>query len=144
MAISHIDIIHERSYFVLMARKATTVRIDPMVQDALENLSRVLKRPMNQLVNEAVKDFVDRRSREVEHDLEATLTSLRAYRKRDPHFTEAIAAFADAEARFGTDDPAEGKVVIGKLVNGQLVQERTFEGVASPLQAEVRRLLNAS
>lgn len=126
-----------------MIRKATTVRIDPLAQAALENLSRVLKRPMNQLVNEAVKDFVDRRSREVEHDLEATLTSLRAYRKRDPHFREAIAAFADAEARFGKDDPAEGKVVIGKLVNGQLVEERTLEA-ASPMQAEVRRLLNAS
>lgn len=114
-----------------------------MAQAALENLSRVLKRPMNQLVNEAVKDYVDRRSREVEHDLEATLTALRAYRRRDPHFKGAIAAFVDAEARFGKDDPAEGKVVIGKLVNGQLVEERTIGG-ASPLQTEIRRLLNAS
>ena len=126
-----------------MPRKPTTVRIDPLAQAALENLSRVLKRPMNQLVNEAVKDYVDRRSAEVEHDLEATLTTLRAYRKRDPHFKAAIAAFVDAEARFGKDDPAEGRVVIGKLVNGQLVEDRTIEGT-SPLQAEIRRLLNAS
>lgn len=126
-----------------MMRKATTVRIDPPAQAALENLSRLLKRPMNQLVNEAVKDFVDRRSREVEHDLEATLKSLRAHRKRDPHFKKAIAAIARAEARWGKTDPAEGKVVIGKLVNGQLVDEHETEG-ASPLQAEVRRLLNAS
>ena len=126
-----------------MLRKATTVRIDPLVQAALENLSRVLKRPMNQLVNEAVKIYVERRSREVEHNLEATLTSLRAYRKRDPHFQTAIAALVDAEAQLGKDDPAEGKVVIGKLVKGRLVDERTIEG-ASPLQAEVRRLLNAS
>ena len=126
-----------------MPRKPTTVRIDPLAQAALENLSLVLKRPMNQLVNEAVKDYVDRRSAEVEHDLEATLTTLRAYRKRDPHFKAAIAAFVDAEARFGKDDPAEGRVVIGKLVNGQLVEDRTIEGT-SPLQAEIRRLLNAS
>lgn len=126
-----------------MTRKATTVRIDPPTQAALENLSRLLKRPMNQLVNEAVKDFVDRCSREVERDLEATLTSLRAYRKRDPHFKKTIAAIARAEARLGKHDPAEGKVVIGKLVNGQLVDEHATEG-ASPLQAEVRRLLNAS
>ena len=126
-----------------MLRKATTVRIDPSAQAALENLSRVLKRPMNQLVNEAVKDYVERRSREVERDLEATLTSLRAYRQRDPHFQAAVAAYVDAEARLGKEDPAEGKVVIGKLANGRLVEERTIEG-ASPLQAEVRRLLNAS
>ncbi|MDN5836035.1 MAG: hypothetical protein L0H12_01630 [Nitrosospira sp.] len=89
-----------------------------------------------------MKNYVDQRNREVEHDLEATLTSLRAYRTRDPHFKEAIAALVDAEARLGKDDPAEGKVVIGKLVNGRLVEERTIEG-ASSLQIEVRRLLNA-
>ncbi len=126
-----------------MSRKATTVRIDPFAQAALENLSQVLKRPMNQLVNEAVKDYVERRSKEVERDLEATLTNLRAYRQRDPHFDETIAAFVDAEARLGKEDPAEGKVIIGKLVNGQLVEERAIEG-ASPLQAAIRRLLNAS
>ena len=127
-----------------MSRKATTVRIDPFAQAALENLSQVLKRPMNQLVNEAVKDYVERRRKEVERDLEATLTNLRAYRQRDPHFDETIAAFVDAEARFlGKEDPAEGKVIIGKLVNGQLVEERAIEG-ASPLQAAIRRLLNAS
>ena len=56
---------------------------------------------MNQLVNEAVKDYVERRSREVEHGLEATLAKLRAYRQRDPHFKEAIGALVDAEARLG-------------------------------------------
>ena len=126
-----------------MTRKATTVRLDSPTQAALENLSRVLKRPMNQLVNEAVKDFVDRRSREVEHDLEATLMSLRVYRKRDPHFKRAIAVIAQAEGRLSKNDPAEGRVVIGKLVNGQLVDEHPTES-ASPLQAEIRRLLNAS
>jgi hypothetical protein len=43
----------------------------------LENISRVLKRPMNQLVHEAVKDYVRRRSGEVERNLELTLASLR-------------------------------------------------------------------
>ena len=68
-----------------MASKPTTFRIDPPAQAALEHLSRVLKRPMNQLVNEAVKDYVNRRSREVERDLEGTIAKLRAYRQRDPH-----------------------------------------------------------
>jgi hypothetical protein len=124
-----------------MVRKATTVRIDPPTQAALEHLSRLLKRPMNQLVNEAVKDFVDRRSRVVERDLEATLTNLRAYRKRDPQFRKAIAAIARAEARLGSEDPAEGNPVMGRLVDGQLLEEPT-SAETTPLQAAVRRLLN--
>jgi predicted transcriptional regulator len=125
-----------------MSRKATTIRLNPMTQTALAILSRVLKRPMNQLVNEAVTSYVKRRGSEVEHDLAATLTSLRAYRVRDPHFKAAIAAFVDAEARLGKEDPAEGKVVIGTLVDGRLVEERTGKSADLP-QSEVRRLLNA-
>jgi predicted transcriptional regulator len=94
-----------------MSQKASTFRIEPAVRSALENLSGILGRPMNQLVNEALRDFVARRSREVEYDLEATLASLRAYRERDPHFKEAIAAVVDAEAQYAKEDPAEGKVV---------------------------------
>jgi predicted transcriptional regulator len=90
-----------------MIRKATTYRIDPVVQAGLATLSKVLGRPQNQLVNEAVRDFVARRSREVEADLEATLESLRAYRKSDPNFDRAIADYVDAEASL-QEDPAEG------------------------------------
>ncbi|MPZ46766.1 MAG: hypothetical protein GEV05_25965 [Betaproteobacteria bacterium] len=109
----------------------------------MEHLSRVLKRPMNQLVNEAVKDYVDRRSREVERDLEGTIAKLRAYRQRDPQFERAIKSVVDAEARMGKNDPAQGKVVIGELVNGRLVEPPQAQG-AGPVQAEVHRLLNAS
>lgn len=121
-----------------MPAKATTFRIDPRVQAGLENLSRLLKRPMNQLVNEAVKDFVRRRNRDVEHELESTLASLRAYRERDPDFERAIAGFARAEARYGKEDPAEGEVVVGDLLNGQLVEHQ--EG--GPVQQEIRQLLD--
>jgi predicted transcriptional regulator len=91
-----------------MSRKATTYRIDPIVQTGLSTLSRVLGRPQNQLVNEAVRDFVVRRSREVETDLEATLEALRAYRKSDPNFERAIEDYVDAEASL-KEDPAEGR-----------------------------------
>lgn len=91
-----------------MNRKATTYRIDPVVQAGLATLSQVLGRPLNQLVNEAVRDYVTRRSREVEMDLEATLESLRAYRRSDPNFERAIADYVDAEASL-TEDPAEGQ-----------------------------------
>src|SRR4051794_28644737 len=91
-----------------MAGKATTYRIDPVVQAGLSMLSRVLGRPQNQLVNEAVRDFVARRSQEVEKDLEATLEALRAYRESDPDFERAIADYVDAEASL-KEDPAEGQ-----------------------------------
>jgi predicted transcriptional regulator len=119
-----------------MPAKATTFRIEPPVQAALEMLSKILKRPMNQLVNEAVKDYVSRRSEQVEHDLEATLAALRAYRERDPDFETAIAGVAEAEARFADDDPAQGRLVKGKLVEGGLVEE------TGPLQKEIDRLLH--
>src|SRR3954453_1640255 len=91
-----------------MARKATTYRIDPAVQAGLSTLSKILGRPQNQLVNEAVRDFVARRVKQVEVDLEATLESLRAYRKSDPNFDRAIADYVDAEASL-KEDPAEGQ-----------------------------------
>lgn len=93
-----------------MARKATTFRIDPTVQAGLSTLSKVLGRPLNQLVNEAVRDFVARRTKEVERDLEATLEALRAYRESDPNFERAIADYVDAEASL-KEDPAEGQRV---------------------------------
>lgn len=91
-----------------MIRRATTYRIDPNVQAGLSTLSKLLGRPLNQLVNEAVRDFVARRTREVEMDLEATLDALRAYRKSDPDFERALADYVDAEASL-KPDPAEGQ-----------------------------------
>ena len=102
------DITLYRSYPPYMTRKATTYRIDPVVQTGLALLSKVLGRPQNQLVNEAVRDFVARRSQEVEADLEATLESLRAYRRSDPNFDRALADWVDAEASL-KEDPAEGR-----------------------------------
>ncbi|MGH7366013.1 MAG: hypothetical protein ACREK9_06335 [Candidatus Rokuibacteriota bacterium] len=108
-----------------MPRKAFTFRIDPDVQAALATLSKILHRPMNRLVNEAVKAYLKRRSQEVERDLEASLASLRAHRKRDPDFEQAIAAFVEAEASM--EDPVEGRP----------------ETDSGPVRTEIQRLLNA-
>lgn len=108
-----------------MTGKATTYRIDPAVQTGLSLLSKVLGRPQNQLVNEAIRDFVARRSKEVESDLEATLASLRAYRQSDPNFERALADYVDAEASL-KEDPAEGQRV----------------GDVGPAQARMLELLN--
>lgn len=96
---------------------------------------------MNQLVNEALEDFVAQRSRQVEQDLEAALARLRSHRTRDPHFKEAIAAAVEAEGQHGRNDPAQGEVVIGKFVKGRLIESPEDTG---PVQSKIHRLLNAS
>lgn len=93
-----------------MDRKATTLRMDPVVRDGLSKLSTILGRSLNDLTNEALKEFITRRTLEVERGLESTLADLRAYRQRDPNFERAIGAVADAEAS-AKHDPAEGHVV---------------------------------
>ena len=95
-----------------MTAKATTFRLDPEVKARLSMLSGLVNKSLNQLANEAIREFVARRSREVETDLEATLEDLRAYRKADPGFRRAIEDAVAAEvAVAAADDPAEGKVV---------------------------------
>ena len=68
------------------APKASTLRLDPEVQSALDQLSQVLHRPKNRLINEAVKLYVQEESRKLEKDLEATLKALRASRQGDSGF----------------------------------------------------------
>lgn len=86
-----------------MPRKATTFRIDPTVREGLFKLSALLNRPANQLANDALREYVDRRIGEVEDDLESTLEDIRAYRKRDPNFDLAIAEVAEAEVGLAGD-----------------------------------------
>src|SRR6185437_6875860 len=83
-----------------MARVAFTLRIDAEERAALENLSKVERRPVNQLLNEAVRNFLLRR-RPKERSLEANLARLRAYRERDPQFRRARKAFVEAEVSVG-------------------------------------------
>jgi hypothetical protein len=75
-----------------------TLRIEPQERSALESLSKVEGRPVNQLLNDAIKSYLGRRGRN-ERSLEANLAKLRAQRKQDPGFQKAMAAFVEAEAR---------------------------------------------
>jgi predicted transcriptional regulator len=90
-----------------MTRQATTFRLDPDVQAGLALLSKVQGRTQNQLVNEAVRDLVSRRAREVSVDLETTLARLKAHRRTDPTGEQSMAAAMEAEAAI-EHDPAEG------------------------------------
>lgn len=100
-----------------MNRKATTFRLDPEVQAGLALLSEIQGRPQNQLVNEAVRELVSKRSREVEVDLKSTLARLKAYRLRDPSGEKSMAAAMRAEAAIDYD-PAEGVRVLRSEVVG--------------------------
>ncbi len=90
--------------------KATTLRLEPALQSGLGVLRQVDKRPVNQLVNEAVREYLDRRTSEVEADLEAILARVKAYRKLDPGNQQAWNAFVQAEVAHGGADPAEGEL----------------------------------
>jgi len=116
-----------------MPRVAFTLRIDAEERAALENLSKVERRPVNQLLNEAVRNFLLRR-RPKERNLEANLEKLRAYRERDPQFRRARKAFVEAEA--SVDDPLEGEPVEGQLVNDQIEP-------IGPAQSKIRDILGA-
>ncbi len=73
----------------------------------MSHLSKILKQPKNRLINEAVKLYVQQRSQEEERKLEATLSALRSYRRRDPDFKKVIDVFVNAEAQLSIDDPME-------------------------------------
>jgi len=127
----NIDIIFAQLYPWCMARVPFTLRIDSEERIALENLSKIEGRPVNQLLNEAIKLYLRRRSHK-EQALEMNLADLRAYRSKDPGYERAIQAFVDAEASI--EDPLEGKLVEGRFLDGKFVP-------AGPVQSKIRDLL---
>jgi predicted transcriptional regulator len=115
-------------------RKSTTFRLEPDVDAGLSKLSEVLHLSANRLVNEALREYLDRRILAVEQEMEATLEELRSYRRQDPNFDQAIAAVAAAEADL-VEDPAEGRVV--SSASGTTSGQRA----AGSTQRQMRRLL---
>ena len=91
--------------------RTKTLRLKPAFDRGLLILKDILRKPVNTMVNEAVGEYIERRTAQVESDLTTTLDELQAYRRSDPEFAAARAAFVDAEARHGHEDPMEGRVV---------------------------------
>jgi hypothetical protein len=116
-----------------MPRVPFTLRIGIDERSALEHMSKVEGRPINQLLNEAIKLYLSRQGHK-ERKLEANLAKLRAYRKKDPGFKKAMAAFVEAEATL--EDPVEGKLVEGPSVEDTLRP-------AGPVQSRIREVLGA-
>jgi predicted transcriptional regulator len=115
-----------------------TFRIDPQERAALDHLSKVEGRPINQILNDAVKIYL-RTQGPQERAFAASLADLQDYRKRDPGFRKAIAAFVEAEATI--EDPVEGKALVGHFVNGKFVAGKPQS--AGPVQAKIQELLGA-
>lgn len=105
-----------------MVQKASTHRLDPDLQEGLEQLSRIMHRTKNNIINDAVRLYVRQKGAELERDLQATLDALRKYREVDPDFEGAIAAFAESEAKYGKKDPVEGKETPGRGVRSEIRQ----------------------
>jgi predicted DNA-binding protein len=116
-----------------MVRVASNLRIDVENRAALENLSKIEGRPIDQLLNEAIKSYLSRRDEEA-RSLEANVSALREYRIQDPGFQGAIDAFVEAEA--GLEDPVEGEPMNGEFVEGKFKP-------AGPVQSRIRELLGA-
>ena len=117
-----------------MARIPFTLRIDPEERAALAHLSKVERRPINQLLNDAIKLYLSQPRRK-EKGLQTTLEKLQEYRKRDPGFKRAKAEYIDAEASMG-QDPLDGEIVEGEIVNGEVQ-------AIGPVQSKIRELLGA-
>ena len=117
------------------AAKATTVRLEPALISGLSLLQRILKKPMNRMVNEAVRHYVERQSSEVETDLQKVLERVQAYRRSDPNYKKLWAEFVDAEARYGKDDPVEGRIKSAGPLKGRIKS-------AGPVQTAVRKILS--
>jgi predicted transcriptional regulator len=114
-----------------MARTAFTLRIDPEERAALKILSKLERRPINQLLNEAIKSYLSRKGRK-ERSLESDLRRLDNYRKKDPKFRRAITQFAEAEAT--VNDPLEGQ---------PFEETENPAEPTGPVQSKVREVLGA-
>jgi hypothetical protein len=112
-----------------MGRVAFTLRIDQRERSALENLSKIEGRPINKLLNEAIRSYLSRKGQK-EGALEERLTRLEEYRKQDPEYRRAFDAFIEAEATL--EDPVEGKPF-----------EEPEAKPSSPVQKKMREILGA-
>jgi len=88
--------------------KASTIRLQPELQSALNKISNHLDRPKNKLVNQAVAEFLERTTSRLQGDLQDTLQKLHAYRDKDPSFEADIERFASAESSHAAQDAHEG------------------------------------
>lgn len=110
------------------APKASTIRLKPELQSALDAISNHLDRPKNKIVNQAVAEFLEKTTFRLKDDLEGTLRKLNAYRSNNPNFEDEIERFVVAESSGAAADNHEGQV---------------FSGENSALKSEIRNMIHA-
>lgn len=86
----------------------TTIRLDPVLKDKLEELSRLRATTLNKLVTTALESYVVTDARAMQEELKASLATLERIASEDPRFERAIAETAAAEAAI-IEDPVEGE-----------------------------------
>lgn len=118
--------------------RAKTLRLRPEFEVGLGILKRVLRKPINKMVNEAVGEYIEKRAAEVETDLYGVLETLKAYKRADRKFAAARAQFVEAEARYGADDLVEGVVF-----DVEPPQRSAGKSKTGPSQTMVRELLRS-
>jgi hypothetical protein len=91
------------------ARVTTTLRLEPELRHGLEVLQVALGTPLNKLVNMAVARFVAAKSADIESELEAALSRIKALRRADPTFAQDFKDIVSAEVKHRRQDPVEGK-----------------------------------
>ncbi len=125
--------------------RAKTLRLQPNYEKGLAFLKQVLNVPINKMVNEAVGDYIRRRTAEMESGLTTTLEQLQAYRRSDPEFSAARRSFIDAELHHGKDDPMEGRIVTAAASSRVAAKQPTLvtdeDAAAGPVLRKVRELM---
>lgn len=111
--------------------KPITVTLAPDLQRGMDMLRNRLKRPANEIIIEAIRGFIQLRTAEVDAGLASLLSQIKAHKRCDPKGDAAFAEWANAEAKFGAQDPAEG-----------VVEPETMDAKIGPTQTSVRELLN--
>ena len=89
--------------------KASTYRLNSELQTALDEISAHLGTTKNQIVNEALAEYLEKREAELRTPLDETRRKLRAYRNENPRFEADIECFAEAESTCAGDDTHEGR-----------------------------------
>jgi len=85
-----------------MPSKATLLRLDPDARPALVQLSKLLGRPMNKLINEAVRDYL-LNTGQAESEVRESLATLSAYRERNLQVAEPAVVYAGEIAKADAD-----------------------------------------
>jgi uncharacterized protein len=111
----------------VMPSKATLFRLDPDAHSALVQLGKLLGRPMNKLINEAVRAYLLNTS-QAESEVRETLASLSAYRERLQVAEPAPACAAAEIAKADVDTVGAAREFVRRASARYLVRSAVLFG----------------